>query len=226
MIKKIGNYKHIIWDWNGTLINDAWLAVEVMNKMLKKRHLPRIDSKKYREIFDFPVTKYYLKLGYDFSQESFERLSDEFISEYYRCFNKCELFDEVEEVLKKIKERGISQSILSASKEDVLKEKIKHYGIDKYFDRIIGLENHYAESKIEKGKKWIDQLNLHPQEVLLIGDTIHDYDVARCMGCDCLLVANGHQNYERLADQAGVEVISSLKEITINTLKKDRPKIE
>jgi len=212
MIKKICNYKHIIWDWNGTLINDVWLVVEIMNKMLEKRNLSRIDSKKYREIFDFPVTKYYSKLGFDFSDESFEELTDEFISEYYTRFNKCKLFAGAEEVLKKISDMGISQSILSASKEDVLIEKIKHYGIDKYFFRIIGLENHYAESKVERGKKWIAELNLNPQDVLLIGDTIHDYDVSKHIGCDCLLVANGHHSYERLA-KLGIDVIRTLKEI-------------
>ncbi len=212
MIEKIVKYKHIIWDWNGTLINDIWLVVEIMNKMLKKRNLPRIDSKKYRNIFDFPVTKYYSKLGFDFSNESFEKLTNEFISEYYQRFNECKLFNEVKEVLEKIRDRGISQSILSASKEDVLIEKIKYYGIDKYFSRIIGLENHYAESKIERGKKWIAKLNLNPQEVLLVGDTIHDYDVSKHIGCDCLLIANGHNSYERLAS-LGIDVIGTLKEI-------------
>ena len=48
-----------------------------MNKILKKRNLPRIDLKKYREIFDFPVTEYYSKLGFDFSEESFEELAVE-----------------------------------------------------------------------------------------------------------------------------------------------------
>jgi phosphoglycolate phosphatase len=85
--------------------------------------MPGIDSKKYREIFDFPVIDYYAKLGFDFSDESFEELTVEFISEYYQRFNECKLFDEVEEVLKKIRDMGISQSILSASKEDVLIEK-------------------------------------------------------------------------------------------------------
>jgi len=212
MIERLSKYKHIIWDWNGTLINDVWLVVRIMNKMLEKRNLPKIDSKKYREIFDFPVTKYYLKLGYDFSRESFEELTVEFISEYYQCFNECKLFDGVEEILKKISAMGISQSILSASKEDVLIEKIKYFGIDKYFYRIMGLENHYAESKIEKGKKWIAELNLNPQDVLLIGDTIHDYDVSKHMGCDCLLIANGHNSYGRLA-KLGIDVIGTLKEM-------------
>jgi len=212
MIEKIVNYRHVIWDWNGTLINDVWLVVDIMNKMLKKRNLPKIDSKKYREFFDFPVMNYYSKLGFDFSNESFEKLTAEFVSEYYKRFNECKLFDEAEEVLKKIIDMGISQSILSASKEDVLIEKIKYYGIDKYFSRIIGLENHYAESKVERGKKWIAELNLNPQEVLLIGDTIHDYDVSKHIGSDCLLIANGHHSYEKLAS-LGVDVISTLKEI-------------
>jgi len=212
MIERISKYKHVIWDWNGTLINDVWLATEVMNKMLKKRNLPGIDSKKYREIFDFPVTKYYLKLGYDFSKESFEELTVEFINEYYQRFNKCKLNDGVEEVLKRISAMGIDQSVLSASKEDVLIEKIKYFGIDKYFCRIMGLENHYAESKIEKGKKWIAELNLNPQDVLLIGDTIHDYDVSKHMGCDCLLIANGHNSYEKLV-KLKTAIVRSLQEI-------------
>jgi len=212
MIEGLSKYKHIIWDWNGTLINDIWLVVEIMNKMLKKRNMPGIDSKKYREIFDFPVIDYYAKLGFNFSKESFEELTVEFISEYYTRFNECKLFNEVEEVLKKIRDMGIPQSILSASKEDVLIEKIKYYGIDKYFCRIMGLENHYAESKVERGKKWIDELNLNPQDVLLMGDTAHDYDVSKHIGCDCLLVANGHYSYERLA-KLGVDVIGTLKEM-------------
>ena len=212
MIERVNKRRHIIWDWNGTLINDIWLVVEIMNKMLKKRSLSEIDLKKYREIFDFPVIDYYAKLGFDFSKESFEELTVEFIGEYYARFNECKLFDEVEEVLKKIRDRGISQSILSASKEDVLTEKIKYYGIDKYFSKIIGLENHYAESKIENGKKWIAELNLNPQEVLLIGDTAHDYIVSKHIGSDCLLIANGHYSYERLA-KLGVDVISTLKEM-------------
>jgi len=212
MIERISNYRHIIWDWNGTLIDDVWLVVEIMNKMLKKRNLPGIDSKKYREIFDFPVTRYYLKLGFNFSLEPFEELTVEFISEYYARFNECKLFDKVEEVLKEISDRGIGQSILSASKEDVLTEKIRHYGIDKYFCRILGLDNHYAESKVDRGKKWIAELNLNPQNVLLIGDTTHDYIVSKHIGSDCLLIANGHYNYERLT-KSGVDVVSSLKEI-------------
>ena len=72
-------YKHIIWDWNGTLLNDGWLFVEVMNIVLKRRKMKPITLDSYREIFRFPVKDYYMKLGFDFEKESFESSGLEFI---------------------------------------------------------------------------------------------------------------------------------------------------
>ena len=58
-------YKHIIWDWNGTLLDDTWLCVEGINQALIKRNLTPISEDRYREVFTFPVRDYYKKLGFD-----------------------------------------------------------------------------------------------------------------------------------------------------------------
>ena len=54
--------KHIIWDWNGTLLNDVDHAVNVINSILIEHKIELIDKRKYRQIFDFPVQK--IKAGY------------------------------------------------------------------------------------------------------------------------------------------------------------------
>ncbi len=79
------------------------------------------------------MIKYYIKLGFDFSRESFENLTVEFIGEYYDRFNECKLFYETEKVLQEIKDLGISQSILSASKEDILVEKLNIIKLKLFF---------------------------------------------------------------------------------------------
>ncbi len=50
--------KVIIWDWNGTLLNDTDICVSCMNRVLKKRGLELLDVQRYREIFNFPVKIY------------------------------------------------------------------------------------------------------------------------------------------------------------------------
>ena len=52
-------YKHIIWDWNGTLLDDRWLCIEAINKTLTKRNMNTITDNEYVELFCFPVKDYY-----------------------------------------------------------------------------------------------------------------------------------------------------------------------
>ena len=49
---EFSQYKHIIWDWNGTLLNDAWLFVDIMNNVLENHNMETITVKKYRNILD------------------------------------------------------------------------------------------------------------------------------------------------------------------------------
>ena len=74
--------RHVIWDWNGTLLDDAWLCREIMNGQLRKRGLPTLRAERYEAIFDFPVEGYYRKVGFDWKKESFEEAGTEFIVEY------------------------------------------------------------------------------------------------------------------------------------------------
>ena len=62
-------YKHVIWDWNGTLVDDTWLFVDIMNGVLKDRNLQGITLDDYRNVFDFPVEDYYTKLGFNFQKK-------------------------------------------------------------------------------------------------------------------------------------------------------------
>ena len=57
-------YKHIIWDWNGTLLNDRWLCVEGINQALIKRGLNPISEDQYSKaaLHCMRVNQYYLKL--------------------------------------------------------------------------------------------------------------------------------------------------------------------
>ena len=59
--------KHIIWDWNGPLVDARWLCIEGINCSLKKRGLSEITDDVYKDMFTFPVEHYYKKVGFDFT---------------------------------------------------------------------------------------------------------------------------------------------------------------
>jgi phosphoglycolate phosphatase len=196
----INKYKHIIWDWNGTLLNDVDYCRKIINRILVENDLPELSLQKYREIFTFPVQDYYEAAGLDFSKKSFEVLGKEFIDEYESNKLSCSLHDNAVELLSLIHKQGIGQSVLSAYLHDNLVKILEHYNLTQYFDNIIGLDNIYAGSKTHLGLMLIEQLNLPGNEILFVGDTLHDAEVAKAMGVDCVLIANGHQSKEKLQE--------------------------
>jgi phosphoglycolate phosphatase-like HAD superfamily hydrolase/membrane protease YdiL (CAAX protease family) len=200
---------HLIWDWNGTLLNDLDLCLSVINSMLRKRDLPEVTSAQYLEIFGFPVQNYYTKLGFDFQQEPFEAISTEFITAYEAGRPGCQLMEGAEEILDHVARSGITQSILSASRADYLNKALLDYGIESYFCAVNGLDNHHAAGKTEIAREFMAAYHVQPRHTLLVGDTLHDAEIAGKLGIGCLLVSRGHQDRQRLKT-AGVPVLDSL----------------
>ena len=203
--------KHIIWDYNGTLLNDIDLCVEMINIVLSRRELATITKQHYKEVFDFPVKDYYEIIGFDFNKEPFDVVGTEFIEEYNNNTNRFILHDGVLEILEKIKNLGIEQSVLSARLQESLHQELNDFGINKYFEHTFGLSDHYANGKSELGKQLMNRIEEAPENILLIGDTLHDMEVARALGIQELLISNGHQNYERLSKGSN-NVLSSVNE--------------
>ena len=205
-------YNHVIWDWNGTLLDDAWLSLEIVNGLLEKRGLPAVTAERYQQVFGFPLEGYCRKLGFDLEQESYAVLSDAFIEIYEKRRLECHLQDGACRTLEKLRKAGVEQSLLSAYKQKTLVELVTHFELGAFFEAVVGVDNHYGEGKIERGRQRIAELPHPGEQILLVGDTLHDLDVARAMGVDCVLVPSGHQHRRRL-ESSGERVIERLPEV-------------
>jgi len=106
-------HRTIIWDWNGTLLDDAELCLNIMNEILRSRSLPAMTLSRYQDIFDFPVSHYYEQLGFDYSVDSFEELGTLFIQEYEAQKHTCELQPHAHELLAHLHEKNMKQAIHS-----------------------------------------------------------------------------------------------------------------
>lgn len=205
-------YKHILWDWNGTLLNDSWLCVEVLNSLLKKIGKPTLSMETYQRHFNFPVIDFYAYLGFETNAENFKQLSQAFIAQYEaRWLEECHLHTDAEPLLDRIHSLGITHSILSAAHQEALAIGTRHFGIQNRFIHLLGTDNIYAQGKIARASKWLKDSPWKASELLLIGDTLHDFEVAEAMGIECLLIASGHCHRSRL-EKTNATVLNSLSD--------------
>lgn len=203
----MAKYDIIFWDWNGTLLDDTTTSVASIAPSLIKRNLPVPTVDQYRKLFKFPVIDYYKELGFNFSDEPFEIMANEYTAEYEKRKYEPSLFKEVKEVLAVIKSKNIKQYILTASEKNIVIESLEHYGISKYFDGIGGCDNTFAHGKISIGKSLIEQYNLSGN-ILMVGDTVHDSEVATSLNVDCVLIEGGHNSHSQLS-KTNRQVISN-----------------
>ena len=209
----IGCKKVIIWDWNGTLLDDVQICVAGINRLLEERGLPVLSVERYKEIFTFPVIDYYRAAGFDFAREDFEKPAMEFIRLYHAFLQKATLFEQAKSVLSNFSQKGYRQVILSAMEQKMLLNSLKSYGIIHYFDQVVGLDDHFASGKIEAGIRLIEHLGMQLQDLVLIGDTLHDKELAQKFNIDVILVANGHQSKARLQSSGHELIVDSLMQL-------------
>ena len=211
---KLDRYNTIIWDWNGTLLNDVDMCISCMNKLLKPRNIPLLSKEKYQEVFTFPVQDYYEKLGIDFSKDPFDIIGHDFMDLYFEELPNCQLHVEAISVLEHFRRNGKKQYILSAMEHHALVQAMEDYKIDHFFEAVYGIDNHLAAGKIDRGIQMMKEHQIIAKESIMFGDTLHDKDVAEKLDLDIVLIANGHQNFNRLK-KSRMEVYTDLNSILV-----------
>ena len=204
--------KHIVWDWNGTLVDDGWLFVELINKVLKKRGLKKITLNFYKREFCFPLEKYYQKLGFDFNIEPYEIPSMEFIDLYNKNKYRPYLYRGAIQLLEGLSHLGIKNYLLSAQNDGSLKELVSFYKLEKYFKKIRGTDNFHARGKSLVAKDILKGIN-SSDCTLFVGDTNMDAAIAKKYNSQFFAVTFGHQLKNRFKKTKKVKLINKFKDL-------------
>ncbi len=207
------NYDRIIWDFNGTILDDVDVCIRSANTLLCRHGLPAIkDEESYRKIFGFPVIEYYKRLGFDFSITDYDTLAHEWVEIYLGIIEEAPIRRGIKETVSALRSLGIKQTVLSMTEHKMLHHQLDIIGIKELFDEVCGLDDIYASSKLTLAKKWREE---HQNErVLYIGDTSHDADSARIIGAELFLITCGHESRQSLL-ASGHRVIDDPEEILL-----------
>lgn len=202
----------LIWDFNGTILDDGPLLVAVNNQLNREHNLPEITYEYYRNYFCHPPQPFYEQMGYDFQKESYAEVSRIFLERYEARQQQAPLMPHIVDVLSWAKSENIPQIILSAHKQDMLEEHLRRLGIAEYFSFISGEQTAVIGSKIGRAQQLRQQNIFDFSHAVLIGDTIHDWESAQAMELPCILYSGGHQSLHHL-QSSGAPIIDDLNQL-------------
>lgn len=208
----MSKFEYILWDWNGTVVDDFSSNLALINHLLRERELPVITAERYRTIFTFPIIDFYRSAGFCCEGEEYTRLVQEYSYKYSLSISSIPLVQGVRDIFELAQINGMEQIILSASNKQTIRTQMKYYGdIDHYFSEIIAQDNDFAYGKVALAEKWLAESDIHNRKrVVIIGDTRYDYKISKQLNCDCFLVDVGHQDLKRVRSELGIEYIPDM----------------
>jgi phosphoglycolate phosphatase-like HAD superfamily hydrolase len=189
--------RHLVWDWNGTLLNDLSLVVACTNAAFASVGGPVVTADEHRVRFRRPIADYYAEvLGRVVDAEAFGRLDKVFHDAYRLGLTTCELAADARSA---IAAWPGSQSLLSMWFHDELVPAVHTYGLTGHFTRVDGLRADIGgDRKAESLRRHLAELGVDGSSVVLIGDSLDDADAAEAVGGRAVLYSGGFTDPIRL----------------------------
>jgi phosphoglycolate phosphatase-like HAD superfamily hydrolase len=219
--RETGNGKraltHIVWDWNGTLLDDLHLVVDSVNASLVALGVSAIEVADYRRHFERPLHRFYERLlGHPVDDELLGVIDDVFHERYWDGYPDAGLAADAVRAVDLAVERSATQSVASMLRHDLLVPSIQRFGIDERMLAVDGHRGRVGETKEQHMVRHVQRLevmypDLAREHMVAIGDIVDDAVAAKAAGIDCVLYDGGGQARHAL-EAVGVPVAGSLTE--------------
>ncbi len=205
-------FDYIIWDWNGTLLDDISASLSSVNDMLALRGMPSINIERYRECIGTPIRCFYEQV-FDMEKEDYTSLLAEYNAGYIRHLSGCSVGKGALEALEFFASQGSVQVIVSSCEQNQLLKGVASYGLGSYFDAVLGADDFLAAGKVERAEKYLaEKSKKSSPKILVIGDLLHDFELAKAIFAHCVITKSGHEDWKRL-EKSGVDTVNNLTEL-------------
>lgn len=204
--------RHVVWDWNGTLLDDFPAVLEATNALAGRWGWRPIDKEYYSREFSRPIRSFYEKLlGRAVDDHEFARLNAEWLVEYHERRSHHDLAADARAALDVVEARGATQSLCSMYDHLSLVEVVDEHCLRERFVAVHGNDgsHHFKREHLVAHLRAVSARVTAPIDPVLIGDTVDDAEAARAAGIACVLVTTGEMTRGRL-EPTGVPVADSL----------------
>jgi phosphoglycolate phosphatase-like HAD superfamily hydrolase len=205
---------HLVWDWNGTLLNDLTLILEATNASLAAVGGPSVTLDAHRKEFRRPVSAYYAAvLGRPLRDREFDRINQVFSQVYRGGLLACPL---AVDALAAMENWGGTQSLLSMWSHGELMPELRRRGL---VDRLVRADGTPggAMGDLKAGylTAHLAAIGIPGPDCVLVGDSVDDADAAAAVGARCVLYSGGITDPVLLGDTGHPVAASLLEAVTI-----------
>lgn len=204
----------VVFDWDGTLMDSIARIVGCLQQAIT--HLgaePRTDLQ-LRDIIGLGIREATQRL-YPGADEAFEAAFTQAYRLYYldRDRTPAPLFAGAPALLSTLTERGYLLAVATGKSRRGLDEALRDSGLTGHFAATATSDEHPSKPDPAMLRHLIDRLGVDSCDAVMVGDSVHDLQMARNLHVTGIGITHGVHDAVRLRDHAPSAVIGGLEEL-------------
>jgi phosphoglycolate phosphatase len=201
-------YKLVVFDWDGTLIDSISTIIECTQATLAELGLPRADEDALRSAIGLGLRETVETFSPGCDDITFDRIVEVYRRLWFGSFSRePSLFEGVECLLEDLSREGRLMAVATAKSRSGLDADLVRTGVGRFFGASRTVDE--APSKPNPGMliELLEEFGVDSGQSLMIGDSVHDLEMARNAGVAALGVSSGSTCRELLLEERPLDCL-------------------
>ena len=208
--------KHVVFDWNGTLVADTKLVWRADNHVIKSYGGKKVPFNQYGRHSFKSAFDYYASYGADKNKMKVREVGRIQNSFYEERSEKLRTRKGARFFLEWLKENKIKSIIVSNHTRKGIHKQLGRLGLTDYFSHVFAHNEECgfvkSKSKFSKLNHYFKKINLNPQNSLILGDAGEELSAGRRLGMVSVAMLGGVHSASILKKEKPNFLINNLNE--------------
>lgn len=205
-------YKLVVFDWDGTLMDSAAHIVASMRAAIRDLNFPHREDDELRNVIGLGLQEALARLYPEGDELIAKPLVERYRHHYLHAApNSSQLFKGVEALLVELQKRGYLMAIATGKGRAGLDRVLPEVGVAHYFCASRCADETLSKPHPRMLLEIMTQMQVSPEETLMVGDTEYDMLMAKQAGTDALAVSYGVHEKVRLQRCGPIGCVDSIE---------------
>ena len=192
-------FELIIFDWDGTLSDSVGLITDLMIQSFLLHNVSPPSRMEVADILGIKLSEAFKILLKEKDQNASELIFNSYIELYNQSSNKVKLFDGVELGIKELHRYGYKIAIATGGGRNYLDSCLAQTSIKDFINVTKTSDDCFSKPHPQMCNEILNELIIEPEKSIVIGDSIHDLQMAKNAGISSLAVTYGAHKQDSLS---------------------------
>ena len=206
-------YSAIVFDWDGTVMDSTHSIVVSIQSACADLELPVPDARDAAWVIGLSLESALYRCVPDLTARQLPLFLDRYRHHFFNRDHKIKLFDGIVDVFDMVRQRDAMLAVATGKSRVGLNRVLEQVQLNSMFHTTRCADETVSKPDPAMLHEILTELQLEPAQVLMVGDTTHDIDMAANAGIDSMAVTYGAHDIPTLTASRPTAMVSSVAEM-------------